>query len=183
MLPVLFTHELSNYNKYGICDTWSIRRDARNFFARSPDCPIIAHPPCRQFSRAKGLSKQDAGEYAMVIQTAEYVQRYGGVLEHPAYSKLFDWLPEPGAQSSSGFTVEVWQSWFGFPYRKRSWIYFSGCSVPYIPFTLSPAKPCKTVLQENWAERSLSTKEFCEWMIAAAMSHNYWSEYEKASNW
>lgn len=61
------------------------------------------------------------------------VRLYGGVLEHPAESQLFDrclpcYLPHPGDPPDpwGGFTIEVDQCEWGHVARKRTWLYLVG---------------------------------------------------------
>jgi hypothetical protein len=68
-------------------------------------------------------------------RAVEQVQQFGGVLEHPANSKLWEHcaLPEPTPHGShkvydkhGGFTYEVNQLWWGHPCVKPTWLYFVG---------------------------------------------------------
>jgi len=56
------------------------------------------------------------------------VRRWGGVLEHPARSALFAYLPKPGERPDrwGGFSLEVDQCEWGHPARKRTWLYLVG---------------------------------------------------------
>jgi hypothetical protein len=68
------------------------------------------------------------------------VQRFGGVLEHPAASTLWRaaFLPRPGesADELGGYSVEVCQSWYGHKAEKRTWLYIVGACVPGIQLGL-----------------------------------------------
>lgn len=61
------------------------------------------------------------------------MRRYGGVLEHPASSNAWPshGLPRPvgpawDAALDGGWVCEVWQSAYGHPARKRTWLYAFG---------------------------------------------------------
>jgi hypothetical protein len=58
------------------------------------------------------------------------LRAFGGVLEHPRGSKLWErcGLPVPGglADSFGGFTVEVDQCSWGHVARKTTWLYVVG---------------------------------------------------------
>jgi hypothetical protein len=66
------------------------------------------------------------------------VRRWGGVLEHPAYSLA--WfvyeLPIPGhggwthSMTDPGWTTAVSQVAYGHVARKRTWLYAVGCELP-----------------------------------------------------
>jgi hypothetical protein len=70
------------------------------------------------------------------------VLNYGGVLEHPAFTHAWAryGLPAPGQDrgwieyARLGVRVwvcEVWQSAYGHPARKRTWLFYSGRNAPF----------------------------------------------------
>lgn len=67
---------------------WDERRDARLY---GGPCPIVAHPPCGPWGRLRHLYR--GSEHDCAPRAVAQVRRWGGVLEHPAGSLLFD--PEP----------------------------------------------------------------------------------------
>ena len=72
---------------------------------------------------------------------AKAVVKNGGILEQPAGSKLFATagLPLPGSpQNDRSFSLHVWQSWWGYPVKKGTWLYFRGVPMTEIeiPFRL-----------------------------------------------
>ena len=98
-------------------------RDARTFTGQAP---VVAHPPCGPWGRLYHLcTKQDASAGPHAVRV---VQANGGVLEHPADSKLWDacGLPRPGERTDryGGFTVCVKQVSWGHPCEKKTWLYF-----------------------------------------------------------
>lgn len=100
----------------------------RNAMTYRGDLPVVAHPPCGPWSRLSQLHK-DARELALAPHALAIVQRCGGVLEHPAGSKLFEacGLPKPDAAGrNGGFTIEVQQCDWGHPARKRTWLFICG---------------------------------------------------------
>src|SRR3954470_6781475 len=74
-------------------DAWDTERDARQY--AGPD-PIVAHPPCGPWGRLQHLYKGD--EHDCGPRAVDQVRAYGGVLEHPAGSRLWRacGLPRPG---------------------------------------------------------------------------------------
>ena len=120
-------------------DPWPERRDALLY--RGPH-PVVAHPPCGPWSKAVARQtklSRSQGPYlapAAVLQ----VRKWGGVLEHPAESRLWNVMslpyPEPYRQATlngpdrdawGGFTVALDQSAFGHDHsHKRTWCYFVG---------------------------------------------------------
>ena len=117
-------------------DWYDETRDARTYAGPNP---IVAHPPCGPWSSLRKRSKEttkDCGPIAV-----DLVRRFGGVLEHPCGSKLFEHcgLPRPGqlADAWGGQTFDVEQVDWGHVARKRSWIYVVGARAPM------PAAPPK----------------------------------------
>lgn len=97
-------------------------RDAKRY---AGPYPVVAHPPCGPWSKLRHLcSKQDpeCGKVAV-----RQVQEFGGVLEHPEYSQLWDWagLPKPGDATDhhGGRTYRVEQVWWGHACVKPTWLY------------------------------------------------------------
>lgn len=148
-------------------DCWDASRDARLYDGPHP---IVAHPPCKYWGRlrhlakgcdlcAAGFPKKQSTHYGtqslgMIPNTTcrddrdcapravEQVRRWGGVLEHPAGSLLWEHdhcprnnrecgcnrLPKPGSgcDAVGGYTIEVDQCEWGHVARKRTWLYLVG---------------------------------------------------------
>ncbi len=148
-------------------------RDARTF---PGGIPVVAHPPCRCWSKYlahQAKPKDKAGEMALGLWCVDQVIRHGGVLEHPAHSKLFEaaCLPLPGDLADPFlYTVYVEQGWFGFPTRKPTWVLVSGVPprglVPF-PFRLESSAPgLASTLHKELYSRTVSS--FAAWLIAVA---------------
>jgi hypothetical protein len=104
---------------------WDEARDARRY---AGPYPVIAHPPCGPWGRLKHMyTKQDR---TCALVAVEQVRRFGGVLEHPRYSRLWDHcdLPRPGElpDAFGGITIEVNQCDWGHVARKATWLYLVG---------------------------------------------------------
>lgn len=129
---VLFTQKKSNYHKLK-CLCFGKKEDALNF---KKTYPAIYHPPCRSWSRLRGLSKRLPVEHWFALWSLIRVRRYGGILEHPASSLLFNkYIIRPGAgyDEWGGFSVCVDLHWWGFPAVKRTYLYFVGLSIDQLP--------------------------------------------------
>jgi len=129
----------SYYGLAGV-DPWDEERDAREY---AGPWPVVAHPPCSRWCMLASVNEvrwgatigEDGGCFAAAL---EAVRRYGGVLEHPAYSLAWArfGLPAPtryGWATSlfdEGFSTEVSQSAYGHPARKRTWLYAFGVELP-----------------------------------------------------
>lgn len=140
-------------------DAWDEARDARCY---AGPLPVVAHPPCSRWCQlAYVIQKRwghevgdDGGTFEAALAA---VRRYGGVLEHPAYS--YAWarygLPRPqkgGGWSTTlldeGWVCEVSQAAYGHPARKLTWLYYVG-DVP--PAELDWSRPEPTAIVSNCA--------------------------------
>lgn len=125
-VAVLCVARNSVYKQLPHVDAFDELRDARSF---SGDCPIVAHPPCRAWSRfCSHQAKPIEGEKELAPFVVEILRKNGGVLEHPAHSTLWDYmgLPMPGEPERHGlWTLAVDQAWWGDRRSKRTWLLFS----------------------------------------------------------
>jgi hypothetical protein len=125
-------------------DAWDAQRDATKYYGPNP---VVAHPPCAPWSGSLSGLCDRRSESALAVRAVQQVRAYGGVLEHPAHSRLFGalelptpkamhrirepsgrWLDADVADEYGGFTIEVQQVDFGHPCRKKTWLYL--CGVP-----------------------------------------------------
>lgn len=115
----------STYKRLPMVDAYDQARDVRNF---GGGMPVVAHPPCRAWSAyTRHQAKPGPGEADLGLLCADWLRECGGVLEHPAHSRLFDaaGLPKPGERDGDLATVYVEQAWWGYPMRKATWLCFS----------------------------------------------------------
>lgn len=130
-------------------DVWDEARDARLY---DGPWPVVAHPPCARWSRLAGFTEarfgykrgHDGGCFAAAL---EAVLRFGGVLEHPAYSKAWDHfdLPEPAVREGwtyglhdDGASCYVEQGRYGLPVKKATWLYAHGVELPELRWGFTP---------------------------------------------
>jgi hypothetical protein len=182
MVSILFVQQDSIYKKIrgGTLDCWDFERDA----ARWPGGnPIVAHPPCREWSQMRGFSMAPVGEKELAVLAVGWVRRWGGVLEHPKGSTLWPALslPLPGATDKfGGHSLCVDQAWWGHRARKSTMLYVVGCppkGIPDVPISFdaiqrvlnSRRRPSKGGLQEvTKRERSATPEKFAEWLVELA---------------
>jgi hypothetical protein len=140
MIAALFVQTGGCYFGLPNVDPWDIKRDARLYAGPHP---VVAHPPCSRWCRLAGLVEarwghkrgDDGGCFAAALAA---VRRWGGVLEHPAYSdawSAFD-LPVPvrsGGWSRGfcgGWVCHVEQGRYGHVAKKATWLYAFGAELP-----------------------------------------------------
>lgn len=127
-VAVLYVDRLGPYPK--LVEHWyDEARDGRTY---AGPWPVVAHPPCGPWGRLSHLSRfQDPDLAPLAVRQ---VRRFGGVLEHPSGSKLFDALdlPRPGDPPDAwgGWTIGVNQVDWGHVAKKPTWLYLVGVEVP-----------------------------------------------------
>ena len=122
-------------------DCWDEERDARNYDGPHP---VIAHPPCARWSKLApwiySMSGQKVGDDGGCFAHAlECVRKYGGVLEHPAFSYAWNEFgllrPQTGGGWSrslydDGWVCQVSQGHYGHKAGKKTWLYAVDCDLP-----------------------------------------------------
>ena len=122
------------------CRHWGRLRHLAKVVCRNPYCKMemrageVAEDGSCPFCESIGETI-DWGDRDCAPRAVEQVRKYGGLLEHPAGSKLWDacGLPKPfGSTRAStldpfgGRTFEVDQCEWGHVARKRTWLYLVG---------------------------------------------------------
>lgn len=124
-------------------DPWDEARDARKY---DGPWPVVAHPPCQlwvnfaalNFKRYGGEHNRPGNDGGCFAHALACVRQFGGVLEHPAGSNAWPafrlYRPEQGMGWSrvaeDEWVCEVWQSAYGHPARKRTWLLYVGSRRP-----------------------------------------------------
>lgn len=118
-------------------DAWDEARDARRY---AGPWPVVAHPPCSTWCQLASVNEaryghaigSDDGCFEAALAA---VRKWGGVLEHPAYSLAWDRFElhrPPGAGGwvvadwEGGWTCHVEQGRYGHRARKATWLYAVG---------------------------------------------------------
>lgn len=127
-------------------DAWNIERDARKY---DGPYPVVCHSPCQLWVNLAAVNWKryqrqlpawypngtDDGCFASALAS---VREWGGVLEHPASSHAWKahGLDRPTgrcwdrSELDGSWVCEVWQSAYGHPARKRTWLYYVGDRPP-----------------------------------------------------
>lgn len=193
-VAALFVQTNGAYFGLAGVDPWDEARDAMRYDGPHP---VVAHPPCARWCRLAGLVEarwghkrgDDGGTFAHALAQ---VRRWGGVLEHPAYSKAwsaFD-LPKPlpgGGWSRGlcgGWVAHVEQGRYGHKAKKATWLYAFGTDLPALRWGNTPDG--EVVAMVSWcgnrikaesdrprlgkAEASRTPDEFKELLLGMARS-------------
>jgi hypothetical protein len=167
---VLFARADSVYKSLPHLDVYDAERDARTW---PGGIPAIAHPPCRAWGRLRQFANPRPDEKELALYAVEMVRRYGGVLEHPAESTLWEVadLPRPGYAKDrfGGFTYCINQSWWGHPAPKATWLYIVGAEswqLPDVPFHLGVAAGRVESLSRK--AREATPVDLAKWLVDLA---------------
>lgn len=155
-MAALYVRSDSIYKLLPGVDAWDAARDARGYLG---SYPVVAHPPCAQWARLAAFARQDADQKALGPLAIDQVRAFGGVLEHPVGSELFDFCGIPksgqGVDKYGGWTVTVDQWFWGHPAAKKTRLYIVGCTwdqLPVIPHRWG--YPTHTVGGLHWKRRT-----------------------------
>ncbi len=176
MVAVLFARADSVYKTLVGADVYDIERNAKTW---TGGCAVVAHPPCRAWGRLRYFAKPRKGERGLAIWAVRQVRTWGGVLEHPAGSRLWlkAGLPLPGSRDRfGGWTLPVHQHWWGHRAEKATWLYIVGCEpvdLPAMPLVLG--EPTHVVQSSKSgrphitkAEREHTPPQLAEWLCDLA---------------
>lgn len=158
-ISALFVERGGVYWGLGDVDPWDESRDARLYSGTNP---VVAHPPCARWCRLAGLVEarwghkrgDDGGTFAAALA---HVRRWGGVLEHPAYSAAWpahelnapptggEWVP---ADLDGGWTCYIEQGIYGHIAKKATWLYAHSVDLPSLKWGHMP--DCKSTASVSW---------------------------------
>ena len=104
VIAVLFARDDSRYKDFNMYDVYDINRDARTFCKKMP---VIAHPPCRAWGMLSHMANPREGEKQLAYLALAQVRLNGGILEHPAGSRLWKEAPLPLAGGGKMNLVDI----------------------------------------------------------------------------
>jgi hypothetical protein len=145
MIAALFVQPDGCYSGFVGVDPWPESRDAMTY---AGPYPVVAHPPCQlwgamsavNFARWGGEHNRPGNDGGCFEYALAAVNRWGGVLEHPAKSRAWEayGLCKPRSKtgtgwsrSGDGWVCEVWQSAYGHRANKATWLYYKGSQPPF----------------------------------------------------
>jgi hypothetical protein len=141
-VAALFVRADSIYKTMEGVDAYDMERDARTY---DGPWPVVAHPPCRSWATLRHCAQPRPDERNLARLAVAMVREFGGVLEHPHRTTLWEAqrLPEVGERDAfGGFTLVIDQHWWGHRAQKRTRLYVVGCEpveVPILPLRLGEA--------------------------------------------
>ena len=175
MIAVLFARGDSVYKTFPDCDVWDEQRDARQW---GGGAALVAHPPCAQWGRLRAFSNDIPEVKALAPMAVQHVQRYGGVLEHPAGSLLWGpcGLPLPGHPPDrfGGWTARIRQCDWGHRAEKLTWLYIVGVHPDDLPELPPAGEPTHAISsrrnlpETSKAEREHTPVSFARWLVETA---------------
>jgi hypothetical protein len=168
-VAALFVDPSGVYSGASDVDVWPESRDARSYAGPHP---VVAHPPCSRWCRLAGLVEarwghrrgDDGGCFASALAS---VRRWGGVLEHPAYSDAWaahDLAAPPtgcegwvNADFQGGWTCYVEQGRYGHAAKKATWLYARGVALPLLRWGVQPNGSGAALV--SWCGNHVSTEK------------------------
>ena len=168
MIAALYVQADGCYAGLPDVDPWPEARDARLY---AGPFPVVAHPPCTCWCRLAGLVEarwgyqrgDDAGCFAAALCA---VRRWGGVLEHPAWSDAwfaFD-IARPNiaggwtrADDFGGHVCHVEQGRYGHPAKKATWLYAVNCELPTLLWGSNPDQKSEALV--SWCGNRVASGE------------------------
>lgn len=167
-VAALFVDPRGAYSGLSDVETWGEDMDARRY---NGPWPVVAHPPCARWCRLAGLVESrwghkrgaDDGCFAAALES---VRRWGGVLEHPAYSDAWSahdltapltgggWMP---ADMLGGWSCYVEQGRYGHRAKKATWLYAHGVDLPSMRWGVLPDLESEALV--SWCSNRVSSDE------------------------
>jgi hypothetical protein len=175
LVAVLCVSAKSIYKQLAGVECYDMRRDVRSF---AGGMPVVAHPPCRSWSaKCAHQAKPLPGEKELGPLCVEWLRKCGGVLEHPANSRLFAHcgLPRPGEARDGLWSIAVSQAWWGHSITKNTWLCFAHISPRAVEFPMvlhNGARDHRRWQLMSRAKRSATPRAMAEWLVASAALAN-----------
>jgi hypothetical protein len=167
MVAALFVDPAGCYAGLPDVEIWGEDKDARKYAGPHP---VVAHPPCARWCRLAGLVEarwghkrgEDGGCFESALCS---VRKYGGVLEHPAYSDAWAkfGIPRPPTGGNwirclcGGWTCYVEQGRYGHPAKKATWLYCFGVELPELRWGSIPDKESRALV--SWCGNRVASGE------------------------
>lgn len=174
-VSVLCVGRSSVYRQFPQVETFNKVRDVWTCQSRRP---ILAHPPCRFWSRwnsrAAATPEQMINELLIGMECVRLCRQNGGVLEQPAHSRLWECarLPDPRTPGRKHYTwsIEIDQAEYGHACSKPTWLLLCGIrpdQVTWQGFQLANPRR-RTLAQLTPGQRSATPPRLAMWLVQLA---------------
>jgi len=176
-VAALYVDPRGPYPRMPGVDCWDEARDARLYAGPHP---VVAHPPCAHYGRLRHLATKDDADCAPLA--VEQVRRFGGVLEHPRGSVLWELcgmaLPGHLPDAHGGISLDVNQCDWEHVAQKGTWLYLVGVrpeAYPRMPrrapthvVTTSRRTRGRRLPEMKKTERHITPPLFAEFLVSLA---------------
>lgn len=172
MPVILYTKSKSEYLHLGV-ECYGKEKNALTYQGNDV---VICHPPCAHWGSMSHFASIEPAEKYLALHALWLVESLGGILEHPAQSKLWK-LVKSNRENYKGSILSVNMSWFGFPTQKRTYLYIKGASLKEIPAHPITFDRVTTFIRTNGkkntkhlpkSQRDTTPLSMCEWLIKIA---------------
>ena len=166
-IAALYVDPRGVYSDLPGVDCWGEDRDARLY--QGPHA-VVAHPPCSRWCRLAGLVEarwghkrgEDGGMFAAALAA---VRKWGGVLEHPAYSDAWARYELPAPPTGGGWVRGLCGGWscyveqgrYGHPAKKATWLYAFRVELPALLWGHTPDQKSKALV--SWCGNHVKNGE------------------------
>ena len=167
-IAALYCEPASIYHDFQQVDVYDEERDALTFRG---GMPIIAHPPCRLWSRLRHMSTAAIAERQFAIHAINVARSHGGIVEHPASSSLwkFPGMPKRGQRDAQGgWIMTIDQGAFGHQCQKRTSLYMFGIQPEQLPAFSIWSNHTRTVQSQHSGNRNSTPEPMARWLIECA---------------
>ena len=167
MIAALFVRTGGPYFGLVDVDPWDQHRDARRYDGPHP---VVAHPPCSRWCRLAGLVEarwghkrgDDGGCFESALLA---VRKWGGVLEHPAWSDAWAAFDLPPPHTGGGWSRDIHGGWscyveqgrYGHVAKKATWLYAVDCELPDMKWGHIPDNESKALV--SWCANDVKSGE------------------------
>jgi hypothetical protein len=143
---------------------WDEARDARTY---AGPWPVVAHPPCGPWGRLSHFCTTQKPMMALGVCAVEQVRKWGGILEHPEGSRLFDAMKCRGDGIGKLWYVE--QGAWGHIAQKRTILYSVGVSAASFWKDFARCRDTgRRVESLSKEQRRRTPIDFARWLISLA---------------
>lgn len=163
-VAALFVEHDSVYKRLPGVDAWDAERDALTWLGGQPG---VYHPPCRLWGQLSHFSKAPKEERELALWSIDSCRSWGGVVEHPLHSKLWDRVGCLGLgmrDRFGGVLIPVLQAWYGHRAPKATALYIVGV----VPGLKSSGTSVTTVERMSRRERLATPEPFARFLVSIA---------------